>query len=63
MFALNHGLPDALASPAITLTLTTIAVSIVVHGISVTPLMNRYARRTLRSERQTRAEERRQESR
>ena len=29
----------------IALTLTTVAVSIVLHGISVTPLMNLYARR------------------
>lgn len=47
MFALNHGLVGPLADEAITLTLTTVAVSIVVHGISVTPLMTRYARRTL----------------
>jgi sodium/hydrogen antiporter len=61
MFALNHGLSDALADRAITLTLTTIAVSIVVHGISVTPLMNLYARRKLRSEHQGKVEEYRQE--
>ena len=61
MFALNHGLPDALADRAITLTLTTIAVSIVVHGISVTPLMNLYARRKLRNEQPAPVEERRQE--
>ncbi|MBL8373548.1 cation:proton antiporter [Accumulibacter sp.] len=47
MFALNHGLVGPLADEAITLTLTTVGVSIVVHGISVTPLMTRYARRTL----------------
>ncbi len=44
-FALNHGLSGPLAEQAITLTLTTVAASIVVHGISVTPLMNLYARR------------------
>lgn len=44
MYAIEHGLPDRYARPLIGLTLTTIAVSIVVHGISVTPLMNRYAR-------------------
>ena len=48
MFALNHGLPDALAKQAITVTLTTVAVSIVVHGISVTPWMNHYAKRKQR---------------
>ena len=47
MFALHHGLSGPIAEQAITLTLTTVAVSIVVHGISVTPLMNLYARRQL----------------
>jgi NhaP-type Na+/H+ or K+/H+ antiporter len=48
MFALSHGLSDAVADQVLNLTLTTIAVSIVVHGISVTPLMNLYARRQMR---------------
>lgn len=56
MFALNHGLPDALARQAITLTLTTVAVSIVVHGVSVTPLMNLYARRKQRKSHQAPSE-------
>ena len=34
--------PPTLARPLVALTLSTVAVSIVVHGISVTPLMNRY---------------------
>jgi len=63
MFALNHGLGDALAGQAITLTLTTVAVSIVVHGISVTPLMKLYARRKLSKSRQKPEENRRHESR
>ena len=42
MYAIDHGLPPDLARPLVALTLTTVAVSIVVHGISVTPLMNRY---------------------
>ena len=41
-YALNHGLPRALAERLLPLVLTTVAVSIVVHGISVTPLMRRY---------------------
>ncbi|HRF12411.1 MAG TPA: cation:proton antiporter [Candidatus Accumulibacter phosphatis] len=45
MFALNHGLSGPVVDQAITLTLTTVAVSIVIHGISVTPLMNLYTRR------------------
>ncbi|HXI18009.1 MAG TPA: cation:proton antiporter [Chloroflexota bacterium] len=44
MFALQHGLPPEFAQPLTALTLGIVAVSIVVHGISVTPLMNRYAR-------------------
>lgn len=45
MFAINHGLPRALAEELIALTLSMVAASIVVHGISVTPLMSAYARR------------------
>jgi NhaP-type Na+/H+ or K+/H+ antiporter len=44
MFAVNHGLPASLANPLITLTLSVVVVSIVVHGISVTPLMAVYQR-------------------
>jgi NhaP-type Na+/H+ or K+/H+ antiporter len=43
MFAITHGLPDDLARRLAALTLTVIAASILVHGISVTPLMSRYA--------------------
>ena len=49
MYAINHGLPRALAGEIIALTLSVVAVSIVLHGISVTPLMNLYARRKARS--------------
>ena len=45
MFAINQGLPRVLAEELIALTLTGVAASIVVHGISVTPLMSAYARR------------------
>ncbi len=43
-FAMQHGLSEALGRPLAALVLATVAVSVVVHGISVTPLMNRYAR-------------------
>lgn len=46
MYAENHGLPDGVARPLLSLVLVTIAVSVVVHGTSVTPLMNWYQRRT-----------------
>ena len=45
MYAINHGLPLLLAEQLIAITLTTVAASVVLHGISVTPLMTRYARR------------------
>jgi NhaP-type Na+/H+ or K+/H+ antiporter len=48
MYAINHGLPRGLAEQIVALTLTVVAVSIVVHGISVTPLMNLYAQRKVR---------------
>jgi NhaP-type Na+/H+ or K+/H+ antiporter len=41
-FAIAHGLDDTLARRLAELTLSTIAISIVVHGLSVTPLMLRY---------------------
>jgi NhaP-type Na+/H+ or K+/H+ antiporter len=44
-YALNHGVPEALARQLVPLVLTVVAVSIVVHGISVTPLMQRYEQR------------------
>ncbi|BAL24327.1 sodium:proton antiporter [Azoarcus sp. KH32C] len=51
MYAINHGLPRPAAEEIIALTLTVVAVSIVLHGISVTPLMSHYARRTARRQR------------
>jgi len=45
MYAINHGLPRSLAEELVALTLTMVAASIVLHGISVTPLMSLYARR------------------
>lgn len=44
-YAVEHGLDAALAERMIGLTLLVVAVSIVVHGISVTPLMGLYSRR------------------
>ncbi len=43
-YALNHGVPETLARQLVPLVLTVVAVSILVHGISVTPLMQRYKR-------------------
>jgi hypothetical protein len=44
MYAVNHGLPPALAEDFVGLTLATVAVSIVVHGLSGTPMMRQYGR-------------------
>lgn len=44
MYAVQHGLPEDLAGRMISITLTTIAMSAIVHGFSGTPLMSRYAR-------------------
>ncbi|KXB30654.1 sodium:proton antiporter [Dechloromonas denitrificans] len=63
MFALHHGLSGPIAEQAISLTLATVAVSIVVHGISVTPLMNLYTRRQLRKSQLPATVNRRQEPR
>lgn len=63
MFALHHGLAGPLADQAIALTLSIVAVSIVVHGISVTPLMKLYTRRQIRKSQLPDGENRRQEPR
>ena len=44
-YAINRGLPADLAATLAALVLSTVVVSIVVHGISVTPLMRFYERR------------------
>ena len=46
MYAINQGLPAVLAEQFIAVTLTTVAASVVLHGISVTPLMTRYTKRS-----------------
>ena len=48
MYAIQHGLDPALAERLTSLTFIVIAASTVVHGISVTPLMNMYGSRTQR---------------
>ncbi len=44
MFAIQHGLSEELALELIGLTLIVVTLSILVHGISVKPLMSRYTR-------------------
>lgn len=61
MFALNHGFAGELANQAINLTLSAVAASIIVHGISVTPLMSLYAKRQAGKSRRADSENRRHE--
>jgi len=61
MFALNHGLTGPLAEQAINITLSAVAASIILHGISVTPLMSLYARRQAGKSRISDSENRRHE--
>ncbi len=44
-FAIAHGLPPAIQHTAISLTLSVVALSILVHGISTQPLLEHYERR------------------
>lgn len=43
-YAIVHGLPPDVAMPLAGLVLWVVAISIVVHGVSVTPIMDRYER-------------------
>lgn len=44
-YAINHGLPAAHVDTLVALTMAVVVSSIVVHGVSVTPLMAQYRRR------------------
>lgn len=44
MYAIGHGLPESLALEFIHLTLIVVSLSILMHGVSVHPLMMRYRR-------------------
>jgi NhaP-type Na+/H+ or K+/H+ antiporter len=48
MYAIEHGLDHAEAETLLGLTLAVVATSVIVHGISVTPLMERYERKIRR---------------
>ena len=47
MYAIQHGLPEDTALELIHMTLIVITLSILVHGISVKPLMNRFGRKSI----------------
>lgn len=50
MFAISHGLPSPLVEQFIAITLTAVTASVLLHGVSVTPLMSLYSRRKARRE-------------
>ncbi len=45
MYAINHGLPEALAPELVSLTLVPVVLSIFVHGVTVKPILRRFWRR------------------
>jgi NhaP-type Na+/H+ or K+/H+ antiporter len=49
MYAIEHGLPEGIALELIHMTLIVVTLSILVHGISVKPLMERFWSRRGRS--------------
>lgn len=57
MFAETHGLYDGFSERLLGLVLVTIAASVVVHGLSVTPLMKWYSQRAKQEEREAMAEQ------
>ncbi|MBF2050656.1 MAG: cation:proton antiporter [Leptolyngbya sp. IPPAS B-1204] len=44
-YALSDGIPDEIASPLSWITFFTVTLSVIIHGISATPLMNWYEKR------------------
>ena len=44
MYAIQHGLPEPLALQLIQLTLMVVTLSILIHGISVKPMMEKFWR-------------------
>ena len=63
MFALNNGLSGTMADRTISITLLAVAASIILHGVSVTPLMAFYGWRQARKGRRGGSGKRRQEPR
>lgn len=50
MYAISHGLPQPLAEQIVAITLAAVTASIVLHGISVRPIMRLYQKRKLPKE-------------
>lgn len=49
MYALNHGLPVSLSRELIQITVVVVGLSIIVHGTSVKPLMDRFGKKPARA--------------
>lgn len=49
MYAIQHGLQSPIGRPLTELVLVTVAVSVLLHGVSVTPLMRHYSNRSQRT--------------
>ena len=45
LYAISHGIKPALAQELLSITLAVVVASVIAHGVSVTPLMNRYEAR------------------
>ncbi|MEO6321630.1 MAG: cation:proton antiporter [Polaromonas sp.] len=52
LYAINHNIQPALAERLLSITLAVVIASVVVHGISVTPLMNHYEARKVAKKKQ-----------
>ncbi len=55
VYAIGHALAPALARQLLSITLTVVVASVVLHGISVTPLMQRYEKRRKQARHRLRA--------
>ena len=49
MYAIDHGLPRPLAEQLTAITLAAVTVSIILHGISVRPMMRLYWKRMMKA--------------
>ena len=47
LYAIHHGLPSALAEQLVSITFVAVTISIILHGISVRPVMHWYRKRKL----------------
>ncbi len=55
MYAISHGIEPGLAGQLLSITTSVVVASAIVHGVSVTPLMKRYAESTLAAKKEVAA--------